>query len=188
VRLILASASPRRLHLLAQLGIVPALVRPAAIDEAPARDETPRALASRLARAKAEAAHLPDHWTLGADTVVAVGRRILGSAATREEAAASLALLSGRAHRVTTAVHLLGPAGTRAERAVETRVTMQRLTAAQIEAYLDTGEWQGKAGGYAIQGRAGAFVRALSGSYTAVVGLPLHETAQLLRGCGLLRP
>ncbi|MDE2582791.1 MAG: septum formation protein Maf [Rhodospirillales bacterium] len=189
--LILASASPRRLALLAQLGIVPDRVLPAAIDETPRRDELPRAYAQRIARAKSRAARAasgPAGLILAADTVVAVGRRILPKAETEAEARACLALLSGRRHSVLTAVVLLGPDGRHSERVVDSAVGFARLTAAQQDAYLASDDWRGKAGGYAIQGRAAGFIRFLSGSYSNVVGLPLFETAQLLRGHGWLRP
>jgi len=186
--LILASASPRRLELLRQIGVVPDRVIAPDIDEAPARDELPRLLARRLARAKAEAAADPDAHVLAADTVVAAGRRILPKAETEAEARACLDLLSGRRHRVFSAVVLRAPDGKAAERVVETAIAFIRLTEAQKRAYLAAGEWRGKAGGYAIQGRAASFIRFLSGSQSGVVGLPLFETAQLLRGCGLYRP
>jgi len=186
--LILASASPRRLELLRQIGIVPDRVQPTDIDETPRRDELPRLLAARLAHAKARAAATGDGWVLAADTVVAAGRRVLPKAETEAEARACLTLLAGRRHHVLTAVVLLGPDGTASERVVDSAVAFARLTLAQIGAYLDSGEWRGKAGGYAIQGRAAEFVRFLSGSYSNVVGLPLFETAQLLRGRGLRRP
>ena len=142
----------------------------------------------RLARAKAAAGRAPGCLVLAADTVVAVGRRILPKAETEAEARSCLALLSGRRHRVLTAVVLITPEGRRSERLVSSVVAFARLTALQIDAYLAAGEWQGKAGGYAIQGGAAAFVRFLSGSYSNVVGLPLFETVQLLRGAGWLRP
>ena len=183
--LALASASPRRRDLLAQIGIVPDRIVPAALDETPYRDEMPRALALRLARAKVAAAALAGHAVLGADTVVAAGRRVLGKPADAAEARRFLDILSGRRHRVTGAVVLVGPDGRRSERVVETIVTFARLTEAQKRAYLASLEWQDKAGGYAIQGQAAAFVRFLAGSYSNVVGLPLFETAQLLRGQGL---
>ncbi len=186
--LTLASASPRRLALLAQIGIVPDQVRPADIDESPQPDEAPRLYAQRLAREKGVVAHAPGGFTLAADTVVAVGRRILPKAADTTEVAACLRLLSGRRHHVLTAVVLLGPDARRTERLVDSTVAFARLTAAQIEHYAATGEGEGKAGGYAIQGRAAAFVRFLGGSYSGVVGLPLFETAQLLRGQGWLTP
>jgi len=183
--LVLASASPRRLALLAQIGIVPDRVLSPAIDETPHRHELPRAHAQRLARAKAAAAAAdPASFVLAADTVVAAGRRILPKAETEQQARDSLKLLSGRRHRVMTGVVLLAPDGNRAERLVQSVVGFARLTERQIDAYLASGEWRSKAGGYAIQGRAAAFIRFLSGSYSNVVGLPLFETAQLLRGLG----
>lgn len=183
-RLILASASPRRGALLAQIGVVPDAIRPADIDEAPHPGETPRALALRLAVAKAEAAAAPDAFTLAADTVVAVGRRILPKAETQDEARWCLKLLSGRNHRVWTGVCARAPDGRSASRVVETRVAVKPLCDAEIGGYLASGEWRGKAGGYAIQGRFAAFAPTLIGSYSAVVGLPLYETAQLLQGLG----
>ncbi len=188
--LVLASASPRRLDLLARLGIVPDRVIATGIDETPLMRETPRPHAARLAAAKAEAAaaQAPGALVLAADTVVGVGRRILPKTETEEEARACLELISGRRHRVTTAVVLALPDGRRLRRVVETAVTFQRLTGQQVADYLASGEWRGKAGGYAIQGRAEAYVRFLSGSHSNVVGLPLFETAQLLRGIGWLRP
>lgn len=147
-------------------------------------DESPRRLAQRLARAKAAAAYDDQNHVLAADTVVAVGRRILPKAETIEQARTCLDLLSGRRHLVITGVVLLAPDGGRTERLVESAVAFARLTRPMIDAYLAGGEWQGKAGGYAIQGRAAAFVRFISGSYSNVVGLPLFETAQLLRGQG----
>ncbi len=187
-RLILASASPRRRELLAQIGLVPDAILAPAIDETPLRRELPRALAQRLARAKAEAAATQGAYVLAADTVVAVGRRILPKAETAAQAQSCLALLSGRRHRVLTAVVVRAPDGRLAERLAESVVAVARLTPPQIRAYLDCGEWQGKAGGYAIQGRMAAHVRFLSGSYSGVVGLPLFETAQLLRGLGFPLP
>ena len=184
-RLILASASPRRLSLLRQIGVEPDAVHAADLDETPLKGELPRLHALRLAREKAEAvaaAH-SDALVLGADTVVACGRRILPKAETEAEARACLALLSGRAHRVYTAIHLVAPARA-VSRISETRVTFKRLSDEEITAYLASGEWQGKAGSYAIQGRAALFVRALSGSHSAVVGLPLFEVGQLLAGAG----
>ena len=188
--LILASASPRRLALLAQIGITPDDIFSPTIDETPRPREIPRLLAQRLARAKAAEAGVafPDCLILAADTVVAVGRRVVPKAATETEARASLNLLCGRRHRVLSAVVLTAPDGRRAERLAQSVVAMARLTTEQKAAYLAAGEWQGKAGGYAIQGRAAAFVRFLSGSYSGVVGLPLFETAQLLRGLGWPTP
>ena len=189
-RLVLASESPRRRDLLASIGLPPDLIVPADIDEIPLRDELPRRLAARLAAAKAEAvaAAYPDDYVLAADTVVSVGRRILPKAADAGEVAECLRLLSGRAHRVVTAVSLRGPGGRRGDRLVETRLKMRRLSEADILAYADGGEGVGKAGGYGIQGRAGAFILSLSGSWPAVVGLPLHETETLLTGQGWRRP
>ena len=182
--LVLASASPRRLALLAQIGIVPDRVVSPDIDETPSRDESPRNHAQRLARAKADAVAEPGCHVLAADTVVAVGRRIQPKAETEAQVRRCLTLLSGRRHRVITAVVLRSPDGRHGERLVESVVGFARLTEGQIAAYLSSGEWHGKAGGYAIQGRAAMFVRFLSGSYSNVVGLPLFETAQLLRGHG----
>ena len=187
-RLVLASASPRRLDLLAQIGIEPERILPPEIDESPLLRELPREQAMRLARAKAAAVEAPGCFVLAADTVVGAGRRILPKAETEADALACLKLLSGRRHRVTTAVVLRGLDDRCTERVVESIVTFARLTEAQIRAYLDSGEWQGKAGGYAAQGRAASFIRFLSGSYSNVVGLPLFETAQLLRGQGWTVP
>ena len=186
--LILASASSRRLALLRQIGIEPDRVVAPAIDETPLEAELPRHCARRLAHAKAAAAATTDAFVLAADTIVAAGRRILPKPETEAAARACLDLLSGRRHRVFSAVALRAPDGSIGERMVESAVTFVRLTEAQKRAYLAAGDWQGKAGGYAIQGRAGAFVRFLSGSYSGVVGLPLFETAQLLRGRGLTTP
>ena len=189
-RLILASASPRRLALLRQIGFAPDAVRPAHIDEAPAPRETPRAYALRLAREKALAVDRDaDEIILAADTAVACGRRILPKAETEAGARRCLDLLSGRGHRVYTAVAVLAP-GAEAPRLrlSEARVKMKRLSAQEIDAYVASGEWRGKAGGYAIQGAAGAFVLRLVGSYTAVVGLPLYEAYGLLTAAGLTPP
>ena len=189
-RLVLASESPRRRDLLAAIGLSPDLIAPAYIDETPLKDELPRRLAARLSAAKADAvaAIHPDDYVLAADTVVSVGRRILPKAADADEVARCLKLLSGRAHRVVTGVSVRGPGGRRGDRVVETRLKMRRLTEADIRAYADSGEGVGKAGGYGIQGRAGAFILSLSGSWPAVVGLPLHETETLLKGLGWRRP
>jgi septum formation protein len=189
-RLVLASESPRRRDLLASIGLPPDVIVPADIDETPMKDELPRRLAARLAAAKAEAVAVlhPDDYVLAADTVVSVGRRILPKAADAREVAECLRLLSGRAHRVVTGVSLRGPGGRRGDRLVETRLKMRRLTEADIVAYAASGEGEGKAGGYGIQGRAGAFILSLSGSWPAVVGLPLHETETLLKGLGWRRP
>ena len=174
--------------LLAQIGIAPTTVCPADLDETPLPDEPPRLYAARLAREKAMFSHQPGTFTLAADTVVALGRRILPKAAGVEQVTACLGLLTGRRHHVLTAVVLLGPDGRRTERVVDSVVGFARLTEAQVSDYAARGEGDGKAGGYAIQGSAAAFVRFLSGSYSGVVGLPLFETAQLLRGQGWLRP
>jgi septum formation protein len=186
--LVLASASPRRLALLAQIGIEPQRVIPTDIDETPQRDEAPSRYVQRLARAKAASAAAPGCFVLAADTVVAAGRRILPKAESQAEAHRCLRLLSGRRHRVMTAVVLLAPDGRRGERLVQSVVGFSRLTERQIADYLASDEWRGKAGGYAIQGRAAAFIRFLSGSYSNVVGLPLFETARLLRGLGWRLP
>ena len=186
MRLILASASPRRIDLLARIGVAPDAVDPADIDERPAKGELPRAHAARLAAAKAAAVALrhPGALVLAADTVVAAGRRILPKPTEEGEARACLALLSGRRHRVHTAVTLVGGDGVARHRLSTSILAFKPLTAAEIAAYLATGEWRGKAGGYAIQGRAEAFVRFLSGSHSGVVGLPLFETRALLAAAG----
>jgi septum formation protein len=171
--------------LLAQIGIVPDRVVAADIDETPLKAELPRVHAMRLAREKAAYVAEAGCFTLAADTVVAVGRRILGKADSETDAVTCLRLLSGRRHHVFTAVVLVTPDGARSQRISDSTVAFARLTDAQIDAYVRSGEWAGKAGGYAIQGRAAAFVRALQGSYSGVVGLPLFETAQLLRGRGV---
>ena len=187
--LVLASASPRRLDLLARIGVVPDAVLPTDMDETPRKGEVPRRLAARLAAAKAAAVSAPPSaLVLAADTVVGLGRRVLPKADTEEEARRCLEMLSGRRHQVATGVALRLPDGRLRQRLVLTAVAFQRLTAAQIEDYVSRGEWRGKAGGYAIQGRAECFVRFLSGSHSNVVGLPLFETAQLLRGAGWLVP
>ena len=186
-RLVLASASPRRLDLLAQIGRAPGTVDPADADESPAKGELPAPHAARLAEAKARivAARHPGRFVLAADTVVACGRRILPKAEDAATARRCLALLSGRRHRVYGGVCLVGPDGIARARLVTTVVTFKRLDASEIDAYIDSGEWHGKAGGYAVQGRAALFVRALSGSYSNVVGLPLYETGVLLRSAGV---
>ena len=185
-RLILASASPRRLDLLAQAGIAPDQIDPADIDETPGRTELPRPHAERLAMEKAQtvAERHSDAFVLAADTVVAVGRRILPKTENEAQARDCLGLLSGRAHRVFTGVCLITPAGGLARRVVEARVRVKRLSDAEIAAYIASDEWRGKAGGYAIQGRAQAFIPAISGSYSAIVGLPLAETLAMLTGAG----
>ncbi|HEY3910562.1 MAG TPA: nucleoside triphosphate pyrophosphatase [Stellaceae bacterium] len=184
--LVLASASPRRIELLRQIGIVPDRIDPAAIDETPHRDEEPAAHALRLAEEKLHAVlqHHPGAYILAADTVVACGRRILPKPEDEAAARRCLELLSGRRHRVHSGIALASPEGRLALRRVDSRVGFKRLSLDEIAAYLATGEWRGKAGGYAIQGRAAAFVRFVSGSYSNVVGLPLFETAQLLAGRG----
>jgi septum formation protein len=191
-KLVLASGSPRRLALLDQAGITPDRLMPTEIDETPKRGELPRSLAIRLASEKAAKARelmalKPEYkgsMILAADTVVAVGRRILPKAELVDEALACLKLLSGRSHRVYTGIAVAPPSGSIRTRVVETRVRFKRLSSEDTECYLGSGEWRGKAGGYAIQGLAGAFVVKLIGSYTAVVGLPLYETLALLAGEG----
>ena len=185
-RLVLASASPRRLDLLAQVGIKPDRVDPADIDESPLRDETPRRHALRLAceKARAVAQRSPGDFVLAADTVVAVGRRILPKAETEADALYCLKLLSGRTHKVLTGVALIAPDGRQGSRLVETRVGFKRLTDAERDAYVASGQWEGKAGGYGVQGLAGGFITDLQGSYPSVVGLPLYETLNLLSGLG----
>lgn len=188
IPLVLASASPRRLELLAQVGVVPDLVIPADIDETPLKGELPRALAARLAVEKArEAAMKPGasgHIVLGADTVVACGRDILPKAESRGQAQACLEKLSGRRHRVLGGIALLMPDGAVRAALCTSVVQFQRLDRGAIDAYLDSGEWMGKAGGYAIQGRAATFIKFISGSYSNVVGLSLYDTMRLLRGSG----
>ena len=191
-KLVLASGSPRRVELLNQAGLEPDLLLPAHIDETPLRAEHPRSLAKRLSRQKAEkaAAILPDvsdftkAHIIAADTVVAVGRRILPKAEALDEANYCLRLLSGRSHHVYTGLCLVTPEGKIRQKLVETRVRFKRLSSSEVESYLASGEWRGKAGGYAIQGLAGTFVVKLVGSYSNVVGLPLYETVSLLSGEG----
>ncbi|MEM9782166.1 MAG: Maf family nucleotide pyrophosphatase [Pseudomonadota bacterium] len=185
-RLILGSASPRRRDLLASIGIVPDRIIPTDIDETPGKGELPRRYVERMARAKAAAlaGTVQDgSLVLAADTVVSAGRRILGKPADAAQATEFLLLLAGRRHRVTTAVCLAGRGATRL-RLVETRVRMKRLSDCELSAYLRSGEWRGKAGGYAIQGIGAALIPEIAGSYTNVVGLPLTETANLLAGAG----
>ena len=192
VKLVLASGSPRRLALLAQIGIEPDRLSPSTIDETPRRNEPPRNLAKRLAAEKARAAQaalsadadLAGALILAADTVVSVGRRILPKAEMIEEAASCLRQLSGRSHRVYTGLCLVTAKGQLRRRLIETRVRFKRLSREDVDSYLASGEWRGKAGGYAVQGIAGAFVVKLSGSYSNVVGLPLYETMTLLIGEG----
>ena len=191
-KIVLASGSPRRLSLLNQAGIEPDALRPADVDETPKRGELPRACANRLARAKADAAlksvqlddELRGAFILAADTVVAVGRRILPKANLVDEAAQCLRLLSGRNHRVYTAICLVTPKEAFRQRLIETRVRFKRLSEEDIQSYIGSGEWRGKAGGYAVQGIAGSFVVKMVGSYTNVVGLPLYESTTLLGGEG----
>jgi len=185
--LILASASPRRVEVLTRIGVVPGAIDPAEIDETPMRGELPAAHAVRVAaeKAAAVAARRPGHVILAADTVVAVGRRILPKAETEDQARACLALLSGRRHRVHSAVTLIDGEGLARHRLSTSIVAFKRLTAVEINGYIAGGEWHGKAGGYAIQGHAEAWVRFLSGSHSGVVGLPLYETRALLEAAGI---
>jgi len=191
-QLVLASGSPRRLHLLQQAGIDPEHLSPVNADETPQKGEVPRSLAKRLCREKAALAlenvnrseELKGSYILAADTVVGLGRRVLPKTAMLDEASMCLRLLSGRNHRVYTGITLITPSGSMRHRLVETRVRFKRLSRDEMEAYLGSGEWRGKAGGYAIQGIAGSFVVKLVGSYTNVVGLPLYETVSLLTGEG----
>ena len=191
-KLVLASGSPRRLSLVNQIGLEPDALRPTDIDETPKRGELPRACATRLARGKAEAAlatlrldeELKGSFILAADTIVAVGRRILPKAELLDEASQCLRLLSGRNHRVHTSICLVTPKEGFRQRHVETRVRFKRLSEQDIEAYLASGEWRGKAGGYAAQGIAATFIVKVVGSYSGIVGLPLYETVALLNGEG----
>lgn len=190
-RLVLASASPRRVELLSHIGIEPDEIIPADIDETAHKGELPRMLALRLAAEKAAAVagdRQGGAYVMAADTIVALGRRILGKPDDEAEARKHLELLSGRAHQVITGVCVISPEGRTSSRAVMTRVKFKRLTAGEIAAYLACGEWDGKAGSYGIQGRAGAFVTSLNGSYSAVVGLPLYETKAMLEGLGWRLP
>ena len=188
--LVLASASPRRIELLAQIGIEPAFLQPADIDEIPQRSEHPRSLAKRLSKQKAERAKdklkndadYKSAFILAADTVVGVGRQILPKAESEDVALDCLRLLSGRAHKVFTGVCLVTPKGSLRQVLVESRVRFDRLSRRQMDAYISSGEWRGKAGGYAIQGLAGSFIVKMVGSYSNIVGLPLHETQALLEG------
>jgi len=185
--LILASASPRRLDLLKQIGVVPDQTDPAEIDESRLSNEPPRRMAERLAGAKAQAIapRHPGAVVLAADTVVACGRRVLPKPADRDEARRCLALLSGRRHVVLTGVAVVDGAGAMRTRVAATAVTFKRLSETEMGGYLDSGEWQGKAGGYAIQGRAEALIRAINGSWSNVVGLPLREAAAMLENAGI---
>ena len=182
--LILASASPRRRELIARLGLTPDAIAPADIDETPAKGELPRDYAKRMAREKAEAAASDVGFVLAGDTVVAAGRRILPKAEDEATARDCLALLSGRRHRVLSAIALRAPDGTLRERLSETIVMFKRLSAEEIDAYIASGEWDGKAGGYAIQGLAEGLISRIQGSHSAVVGLPLYETRALLKAAG----
>ena len=184
IPLLLASASPRRLELLKQAGITPDMVIPAEINEAPFPKELPIPYVQRIAKEKAKkaAAEHKDFLVLAADTVVAVGRRILPKAETKEQALACLELLSGRRHKVLTAISAISPIGEQKIRLVTSIVRFKRLSSQEITDYLTTQEWQGKAGGYAIQGQAAIFITFISGSYSGIVGLPLHETIYMLKG------
>ena len=192
VKLVLASASPRRLQLLERVGLTPDLLNPSDIDELPHKRETPRALSVRLAREKARRALEmplvrtlgPNAFVLAADTVVGLGRRVLPKAETVDDALDCLSLLSGRSHWVYSTVCLIAPGNRVSTRCVETKVRFKRLSREDVDSYIACGEWRGKAGGYAIQGRAEAFVRLISGSYSGVMGLPLYETVHLLEGAG----
>lgn len=187
-KLILASASPRRKSLLAQIGVVPDDIIPADIDETPQRGETPKTHAGRLAteKARAIATQHSDAFVLAADTVVGVGRRILPKAEDKLCAKDCLELLSGGSHRVFTGICLITPDGQEISRTVETRLKMKRLSHTELQTYLDSGEWDGKAGGYGIQGRAEAFISQIIGSYSNVVGLPVYETRNMLVGAGYI--
>jgi len=187
---VLGSASPRRLQLLRQAGVEPDLVDPSDIDETPGKDETPRRLALRLAQEKAAAvaARHPDAYVLGSDTLVAVGRRVLGKPQDEADARRMLRLLSGRSHRVLTGVAVVAPGGRTAARVVESRITFKRLTDAETDGFIASRDWEDAAGGYKIHQRAGAFVTFLQGSFTGVVGLPLYETLALLNGLGWRPP
>ena len=188
----LASASPRRLQLLERVGLTPDLLNPSDIDELPHKRETPRALSIRLAKEKAQRALEmplvkelgPNAFVLAADTVVGLGRRILPTAETVDQARDCLSLLSGRSHWVYSSVCLIAPGKKLSSRCVETKLLFKRLSREDVDSYIASNEWRGKAGGYAIQGRAEAFVRLLSGSHSAVIGLPLYETVHLLEGAG----
>jgi septum formation protein len=186
IELVLASASPRRLDLLRQVAIEPDRVAPADLDEAPRARETPRQLALRLAEGKAQvvAAREPGAYVLAADTVVALGRRVFGKPESEGEARRMIERLSGRFHRVLTAVAVAAPDGRMASRLSESRLAFKRLTPAELDALIECGEWRGVAGGYRIQGRAAAAIHTLQGSYSGVVGLPLYETLSLLGGLG----
>ena len=182
--LVLASASPRRLDLLAQAGIRPDSVSPADIDETPLKDESPRVLAHRLAVEKARAVHADAQFTMAGDTVVALGRRMMPKAADANEVRECLDLLSGRSHQVLSGLAVIAPDGRESVKVVTSRVVFKRLTPAEVEHYAAHGDGIGKAGGYAIQGGAAPFVKRINGSYTAIVGLPLYEAVSMLGGLG----
>jgi septum formation protein len=194
IKLVLASASPRRLALIEQAGLKPDLLCPVDLDETPRRRETPRALSQRLALDKARGAVDlpvvkalgPQRFIVAADTVVAVGRRIVDKPGSVDDAAAALELLSGRSHKVITTVCVMAPGGQMRNRVVETKVRFKRLSREDIDSYLMCDEWRGKAGAYAIQGRAAAFITRLTGSYSAVMGLPLSEATRLLASAGII--
>jgi septum formation protein len=191
-KLVLASASPRRLSLLDRIGLTPDLLNPSDVDETPLKRETPRRLSIRLADAKADKAKdMPlvrglgeNVYILAADTVVGLGRRILPKAESYQEAKDCLNLLSGRSHWVYSSISVIAPGGKKSSRCVETKIRFKRFSREDIESYLKSEEWRGKAGGYAIQGRAESFVRYMAGSHSAVIGLPLYETVLLLQGAG----
>lgn len=188
-QLILASASPRRQQLLARIGITADAIIPADIDESALKGELPRVYARRMAAEKAAviAAQHVDSAVLSGDTVVAAGRRILPKAESEADARMCLDLISGRRHLVLSAVTLMLPGGRALHRLSESIVTFKRLNADEVEAYIAGGEWQGKAGGYAIQGSAEALIRSISGSYSGIMGLPLYETRSMLMSAGLLK-
>ncbi|AOG02059.1 MAG: Maf family protein [Blastomonas fulva] len=188
--LILASASPRRQQLLARIGVTADAIVPADIDETPIKAELPRVYARRMAAQKAQvvASQHPDSAVLSGDTVVAVGRRILPKAESEAEARMCLELVSGRRHMVLSAVTLMLPDGRSLHRLSESAVIFKRLHADEVDAYIASGEWQGKAGGYAIQGSAEALIRSMAGSYSGIMGLPLYETRSMLVTAGLLSP
>jgi septum formation protein len=188
MKLVLASASPRRLELLARLGIIPHEIAPAEIDETPRPSEGPASYASRMAAEKAATVIRAGSLVMAADTVVAVGRRILPKTETEAEAEAALKLLSGRRHRVHSAVTLVSTDGTTRHRLSTSIVIFKPLSTVELRAYLDSGEWRGKAGGYAIQGRAEALIRRIAGSHSGVMGLPLYETRALLEAAGFKLP
>jgi septum formation protein len=184
MRLVLASASPRRLELLGRISVVPDSVTATEIDETPAKGELPNAYACRMAAEKAAAVEAPGSLVLAADTVVAVGRRILPKTEIEEEARTALTLLSGRRHRVHSAVTLIDSAGKARHRLSTSIVAFKRLSGDELDDYLKGGEWRGKAGGYAIQGSAEALIRTIMGSHSAIMGLPLFETRALLQAAG----